>query len=269
MIFTEGAEWRRARTLFNPGFALSHLLTLVPSIVDDTQIFHGILTQLSESQKITPIDDLLANLTIDIMGHIILDHDLNSQTTDNELVNAFRDAVYWTPSPKLNHSIFSLNPVQSFAHWYHARRMNNYIRKVIRERLALRHIRDGESKVKSSRRPAIDLAIDTYLLPDESDEGISAGSIGNEEFEQVCIDQMKTFLFAGHDTSSSTLSFVYHMLNLHPEALAKVRKEHDKVFGASSRTAIAIKEDPKLLNGLPYTTAVIKGIILDLTVPRY
>ncbi|KAE9371570.1 cytochrome P450 [Stipitochalara longipes BDJ] len=258
MILTEGAEWRRARTLFNPGFALSHLMTLVPSIVDDTQIFHGILSDLSESQKITPIDDLLAKLTIDIMAHIILDHDLNSQTTDNELVKAFKDAVYWTPNSKLIHPIFSLNLVRAFAQWYHARRMDNYIRKVIQERLALRSIKDRElMKAKASRRPAIDLAIDAYLIPDENNAEISAGSIGNEEFEQICIDQMKTFLFAGHDTSSSTLSYIYHMLNLHPESLAKVRQEHDDVFGVSSAAAV-IKGTPQLLNELPYTTAVIK-----------
>jgi cytochrome P450 len=260
MILTEGAEWRRARTLFNPGFAPSHLTTLVPSIVDDTQIFCGILADLSESKKVTPIDDLLANLTIDVMGHIVLDHDLNSQTTDNELVGAFRSAVYWTPNSKFIHPIFNLNLVRAFAQWYHARKMNKYIRKVIRERLALRHTRAGETKVKPSRRPAIDLAIDTYLLSDESDEEMSAHSIGSEEFEQVCIDQMKTFLFAGHDTTSSTLCFIYHMLNLHPAALAKVRKEHDGVFGTSSSTATAIKGSPRLLNDLPYTTAVIKGM---------
>jgi cytochrome P450 len=260
MILTEGAEWRRARTLFNPGFAPSHLTTLVPNIVDDTQIFCGILADLSESQKVTPIDDLLANLTIDIMGHIVLDHDLKSQTTGNELVEAFRNAVYWTPNSKLIHPIFNLNLVRVFAQWYHARRMNNYIRKVIRERLALRNTRAGETNVKPSRRPAIDLAIDTYLLSDKSDEETSAQSIGSEEFEQVCIDQMKTFLFAGYDTTSSTLCFIYHMLNLHPTALAKVRKEHDGVFGTSSSIAAVIKGSPKLLNDLPYTTAVIKGM---------
>jgi cytochrome P450 len=260
MILTEGAEWRRARTLFNPGFSLTHLMTLVPSIVDDTQIFHGILSDLSESQKITPIDDLLAKLTVDIMAHIILDHDLNSQTTDNELVNAFKDAVYWTPNSKLIHPIFSLNLVRTFAQWYHARRMDNYIRKVLQDRLALRAKEGGEAKVKAFRRPAIDLAIDAYLLPDESNKELSAGSINREEFEQICIDQMKTFLFAGHDTSSSTLCYIYHMLNLHPDSLAKVRREHDEVFGTSSLAAEAIKANPKLLNELPYTTAVIKGI---------
>jgi hypothetical protein len=50
------------------------------------------------------------------------------------------------------------------------------------------------------------------------------------------------------------------MLNLHPHSLAKVREEHHEVFGACSPIAVSIKENPKLLNDLPYTTAVIKGI---------
>jgi len=75
---------------------------------------------------------------------------------------------------------------------------------------------------------------------------------------------MKSFLFAGHDTSSSTMCFVYNMLNFNPEALAKVREEHDRVIGPASSAAETIKNNPQLLNELPYTTAVIKGTLSHL-----
>jgi hypothetical protein len=133
--------------------------------------------------------------------------------------------------------------------------MDNYIRKVIRNRLAMKDNPLPMSKKQYGRRPAIDLAVDEYSLAS------SGNKTADTEFEQVAIDQMKTFLFAGHDTSSSTLAYIYNILDLHPESLKKARAEHERVFGPSSMAAEAIKARPQLLNELPFTTAIIKGKI--------
>ena len=44
-------------------------------------------------------------------------------------------------------------------------------------------------------------------------------------------DQVMTLLFAGHDTSTSTISFLLYELARHPAALAKVLEEQDRVLG--------------------------------------
>ena len=46
-------------------------------------------------------------------------------------------------------------------------------------------------------------------------------------------DQLMTLLFAGHDTSSSTLAFMLYELARHPEALARVTEEQDDVLAGS------------------------------------
>jgi cytochrome P450 len=73
---------------------------------------------------------------------------------------------------------------------------------------------------------------------------------------------VKTFLFAGHDTSSSTMCYIYYLLSLHPESCRKVRQEHDEVLRPSDGTADLLKQSPQLLNEIPFTTAVIKGWFL-------
>lgn len=251
MLFADGAAWKHARGLFNPGFALSHLMTLVPGIVDDTTIFQEKFGELADSKEVKPIEELLARLTIDIMGHIILDHDLNAQTTENKLVSAFRSQMAWTPNAMAPAFLKCINPFMLYAHWYYSRIMHNYLLKVIQHRIAVRKEEIDISKKESNRRPAIELAIDEYFLT-------SNGKVG-KDFEQLAIDQMRTFLFAGHDTSSSTMCYVYNLLDDHPEALRRVRQEHDDMFGPSKNAAEAIKAKPQLLNELPYTTAVIKG----------
>ena len=70
---------------------------------------------------------------------------------------------------------------------------------------------------------------------------------------------MKLFLFSGHDTTSTTISYTLYLLSIHPNILPGLRAEHDRVLGPEpSQAATQISEDPYLLNKLPYTTATIK-----------
>jgi len=50
-------------------------------------------------------------------------------------------------------------------------------------------------------------------------------------------DQVMTLLFAGHDTSTSTISFMLYELARHPAALAKLLDEQDRVLGGRAPTA--------------------------------
>ena len=75
------------------------------------------------------------------------------------------------------------------------------------------------------------------------------------------VDQIKTFILAGHDTASSTLAWTYYHLSQQPDVLAKLRKEHDTIFGGSEtvgKEGDIINKDPTILNGLNYTLAIIR-----------
>lgn len=91
MIFSEGAEWKSRYALFAPGFPSGHLLTLpmMGSIIDDSLIFCKILGEKADAQVMFQMEDAAARVTIDIVGNVVLDHNLASQTSDNELVSAF------------------------------------------------------------------------------------------------------------------------------------------------------------------------------------
>ncbi len=255
MIWSEGELWKQTRSLFNPGFSASHLMTLVPTIVDDTMTFWQNLNKVAESKELVQLEHMTSHLTIDIMGHVILDHDLNSQTGHNKLVNAFQHAISWTPNAKTINPFEGLNPIRSIAHWYWTRAMDGYLTKVIKDR----HDTLKNGLVDETRKCAIDLALMQSSQQYGDGEDVHAHKI-DQTTMQIIIDGMKTFLFAGHDTSSSTICYIYHLLDLNPKSLAKVIAEHNEVFGPdTSLTAEIIKNNPQLLNKLPYTLAVIKG----------
>ncbi|RQM08842.1 hypothetical protein DH86_00002970 [Scytalidium sp. 3C] len=253
VIADPGAEWKKTRALFNPGFSVAHLSTLIPSIVDDTAVFVNNLAKHADAGDIFPIEEEAAHLTIDIMGHVVLDHDLNSQTQKNELVEAFRKAISWTPPTTTVNPFIGLNPIRPIMYKYYGAKLDGYIGRVLDARFESNLGREVKA---GKRKPAIDLALDEYVAQ-QKENGVQVRGL-DATFKSTAIDQMKTFLFAGHDTSSSTISYAYYLLHLHPESLENLRKELNEVFPGRN-AAEMIKENPNLVNKLPYTLAVIKG----------
>lgn len=83
-------------------------------------------------------------------------------------------------------------------------------------------------------------------------------------FKEVMKPQLRMFLYAGHDTTSSMLLYCYLMLSRHPEVPARLRAEHDKVFGpefSTERCSNRIARDPTLLNKIPFTSALTKEVL--------
>lgn len=80
-----------------------------------------------------------------------------------------------------------------------------------------------------------------------------------EDFIKDVIGLTKQFIFAGHDTTAITLSFALHYLWKSPDALRRLRAEHDQVFGTeTTKVPGMLRESPHLLGLLPYTAGVVK-----------
>lgn len=132
--------------------------------------------------------------------------------------------------------------------------MNGILGKVLDDRFASRKANE-QLQISTSGKPIVDLALDTYL-----NDGTQRSSDKiDPTFKEFAIDQIKLFLFAGHDTTSTTTSYMYHLLYRNPSALHAVRKELDDVLGLDfAQGPRILTENPHLLNKLHYSNAVIK-----------
>ena len=72
LISVEGQEWKFWRGIFNPGFSLSHLITLVPGIVQDTLTFCNVLEQHAKDGSLFQMEEATMRLTVDIIGRVVL-----------------------------------------------------------------------------------------------------------------------------------------------------------------------------------------------------
>lgn len=146
-----------------------------------------------------------------------------------------------------------VDPRRSLRLWRNNRIISRYLTPMIESAAASRA---QDKDFANGPKTIMSLAIAAYLNDTHSIER-PAGV--DPEFLDVAIAQFKIFILAGHDTTSASLCFTYHLLNKHPAALEAIRREHDEVFGKDpSKARDAIANKPQLLNQLPWTAAVIK-----------
>ena len=101
----------------------------------------------------------------------------------------------------------------------------------------------------------IDLVLQAYLPENTKSRPEKLDS----EFRAFAISHIRLFVFVGHDSTSSTIYYILHLLATNPCALARIRAEHDKVLGPDLQAVPSLlKEHAHLTNHLAYTTAVIK-----------
>ncbi|KAF2475930.1 cytochrome P450 [Lindgomyces ingoldianus] len=258
LISMSGKEWKVWRSLFNPGFSAGSMMENVPHIVDYVNVFCERLREKVEGKEMFCLDDLTTRLTMDIIIKVTLDADLDYQRKENPLATALGYITRW-------HSFWDprilMHPARPFIQKYNSHVMNTYIRKELDQRFT--ELREEKMTTEKSTptgrgKSVITLALEAYIASNQ-DRDISTMTKLDSHFAQYATYQIRLFLFAGNDTTSSSIVYTYHMLSKHPSALATLRTEHDAIFGSNPSAASALlKQNPALLNQCPYTLAVIK-----------
>ena len=115
--------------------------------------------------------------------------------------------------------------------------VHNFTRKVIKER----EIEYKESNFMNSERKAF---LDILLKAKHDDLTLSSEDLQEE---------VDTFMFEGHDTTTSAMSWACHLIGTHIDIQKKLHEEIDRIFGNSDRAIT--NED---LHSLEYLECVIK-----------
>ena len=175
------------------------------------------------------------------------------------MVTALRRQMRWMAFGSEGNPLQQYHPLRPFVHRYNTYQMDRYISPEVDARFEMhRNATTSESKPTSIARSksVVDLALNAYLK--QNPDVNSSGGI-DPLFKEIAINQMKLFLFSGHDTTSSTVCYILYQLSVHPDVLNRVRAEHSEILGPEpSLAANQICEAPYLLNQLPYTTAALK-----------
>ena len=120
--------------------------------------------------------------------------------------------------------------------------------KMVRSRAVLDEIVYGEIAHRRAAPDESRMDILSLLVGvrDEAGEGFTDREIR---------DQAMTLMFAGHDTSTSTLTFMMHELARHPDVVGRLWEEQDRVLGG------ATPDIEKLEREMPYLEMVLDEVL--------
>ncbi|OTB04646.1 hypothetical protein M426DRAFT_31673, partial [Hypoxylon sp. CI-4A] len=237
IILARGEEWKTLRRRFNPGFATPNLMQLLPSILEKASLFVNHLNTLARTGEVFELQSYATDLTFDIIGHVVLDIDMDQPT---EFMRVFRELIVTYSGEHLDLPWFCTPHVEWKRYRLH-KRVRESLRAMVRNRHA-EGSQDSSCILSMSLRD-----IETHT----------------PELVGITCDQLTSFLFAGHDTTSTLMSWAFYELSRTPHALRAVRAELDDIFGPDIEPSTVHSKligpgGKKLIHRMSYVTAVIK-----------
>ncbi|KAL8766987.1 MAG: hypothetical protein Q9209_006399 [Squamulea sp. 1 TL-2023] len=256
LFLAEGDEHKKQRKDLSPAFAFRPVKQLYPIFWEKAGELVAMLSQHSKegnpSEKLTkPIDvnDWTSRVTLDIIGVAGFGHDFDSiHNPASDLIQTYRKIF---SRSKIQQVIVFLNRV--FPRWLVASipiRRNNDIEAASKDIKGTCHdlVQQAKQKLfeKENSTPAKDI--------------LSVALSSSHFSDSDLVNQLMTFLLAGHETTASALSWAICMLCTHPNTQIRLR---DELCSAnlpdprSSNSSIAASQ----IDHLPYLNAFCNEVL--------
>ncbi|KAH8880906.1 cytochrome P450 [Thozetella sp. PMI_491] len=245
ILAAAGDDWKGLRRRFNPGFASQHLIKFLPCILDRSTAFLAHLDRLADTGEAFSLVHLAGNLTLDIISQVVMDADFDAQNMGQPgpVIRAYHELFQTYASEQVDLPWF-LTPLTEWKR----RRLAGSIKRKLEAIVQGAHA-DGLAE-STKLRSVLSLSL----------QGIE--KLTTQAVDETC-DQLSTFLFAGHDTTSILISWAFYELSRTPKSLEAVRNELDEIFGPDTNPTTVCNKllsdgGQELLSRMTYASAVIK-----------
>ncbi|KAK4998833.1 hypothetical protein LTR66_002023 [Elasticomyces elasticus] len=242
--FNEEHNWQLAHRILVPAFGPLSIKSMFPEM-------HDIASQLvlkwarHGSDHIISVTDDFTRLTLDTLALCAMDYRFNSFYSEHMhpfvdcMVRFLVEGGNRTRRPALMSAFFRREDATFFADIEYMRKLSDEL--VQNRKKHPKDTRDLLNAMINGRDP-------------KTGERLSDASI---------IDNMITFLIAGHETTSGLLSFAFYYLLKSPNAYQKAQQEVDQVIGKGPAKV-------EHLTKLPYITAILRETLrLQPTAPAF
>jgi cytochrome P450 len=213
MLSTDGPEWAAKRSRGMPAFNREALKKMVPLSVNVTQKFLKEWSSSAEKNEAVSLVPEMQKITLSIICQSLFSVDVERENV-TEFCDILREGV--ATLRRFNNSLFN------FPQWVPTKLSKDLIRTrglmqdFVLDRLAARE------KLKSNHQRTHDIF--EILFGGKTQKDMSAEELQN------ALDECKTLLIAGFETTALTLTWALHLLSLHPEVAAKWHAECDNVI---------------------------------------
>jgi len=258
LVSAEGARHTRQRKIVSEAFHFEAVKKLYPIFVEETealvQTWVKVCSADSRDGKPTVLDigQQMSYVTLDIIGLTAFGFAFNCvKGSTSEVRRAYMDIM---PMGGLNlipvllktFPVLSLLPLPAFVRAEQAQAtLRNLVRRIVDARVLARHDDDEDDG-----QPKNDLL--NVMLRAGAAAPDSKAKLSNEELA----NNVRTFLLAGHETTSTALSWTHYLLALNPHVRTKLRQQvREKLKGR------APSFEQLSRNEFPYLMAVCKEVM--------
>ncbi|KAH8655041.1 putative P450 monooxygenase [Tricladium varicosporioides] len=243
LILTEGDEHKFQRKHITPAFSFRHIKELVPIFWSKSAaLCEGITTEMGENSGIVEVNHWANKVTLDIIGVAGLGRDFRALTNaDDPLVKNYEEILEPTKE-KLAFFVCNMlfgRRLISMLPWKLNERLNETT--VALKDFCHQLVRDKKVLIEKHGEEQLDIL---SLL-------IKSNCFSNE----VMVDQLLTFIAAGHETTSSTFTWATYLLAKHPEIQTRLHEEVRSHLPSPS-SSTPNPDISSLLESLPYLHAV-------------
>ena len=137
------------------------------------------------------------------------------------MINALKRQIRWLVFGSKINPWKRWHPLGQLVHWYSTRQINDYLYQGLD-----RHLSRLQDRSSVPTKSIVSLALKTCLAKYNTKKRV------DDTFKMFAISQIKLFLFSGHDTTSSTICYIFYLLATNPLVLEQIPEEHVKVFGS-------------------------------------
>ncbi|XP_070563908.1 cytochrome P450 4F2-like isoform X2 [Ptychodera flava] len=232
LLISKGAKWKRNRKLLTPGFHFQILKPYAKIFIDSVNILVTKWSGLCDQGSIE-ISQQIRLMTLHSLMKCIFSLDSQCQTKPE--FNPYVTSVYEV-SALVSKRFFNVLHYNDFLY-------NNFTSDGRYFRKSVDHLHNYSRNVIQERKVA--LQVEKAKGKDEDGKGLT-----DEEIQ----DEVDTFMFAGHDTTASGISWCLYNLAKHPEHQRKCQQEIDEFF--LNKGSVHIEWDD--LKSFPYLTMCIK-----------
>ncbi|XP_078658403.1 cytochrome P450 4F4-like isoform X1 [Branchiostoma floridae x Branchiostoma belcheri] len=271
LLTTSGAKWFRNRRLLTPGFHFEVLRPYVKLFSDSTNVMLENWEELGPGSSIDVFQHV-SLMTLDSMLKCALSQNTGCQkrNTFSSYISVVHElsALVMTRARSLVFSMsdFLYNNSQAGKRYKRAcKDVHQFSEDIIQQR---KRALDGLSTTETARRQKYLDFLDILLMAkDEDGDGLTDAEIR---------DEVDTFMFEGHDTTASGLSWTLYCLARHPGHQEKCRREAQEVLQGRTEVTweglpsmkyitMCIKESLRLYPPVP---KILRELEATLTLPN-
>ncbi|MFD3688148.1 cytochrome P450 [Nocardiopsis sp. NPDC058631] len=227
LLTSEGDLWKAQRRTMRPVFGHKRIAGQADIVAKEAA---ALVDRLRARADQGPVDVAAeaTGLTLGVLGHTLLDTDLHAFDTLGGAFEAVQDQAMLDMVTMNGLPVWLPFPTQT--RFRRARReLQRIVGRLVRDRVPSDGADDALSRVLAD-------------AASEPDPGARSRRVR---------DELVTLLLAGHETTASTLSWAFYLVDQNPGTAERLREEAVRVLGDRPPTY----ED---LHGLTYTTMVIQ-----------